>query len=184
MNAWKTAGASIALGLSLLAGAQPALGAEPRDGQRDFDFLVGSWTVKNRRLAKALSGSSTWHEFPGTLVARRLGDGRTILDELVVDTPSGRVQGLTLTLYDPRARQWSQHWSNSANGTLDRPLIGSFQDGRGELYDQETYEGRSILARNVWSDITPTSVRWEQAFSADGGKTWEVNWTMELTRVP
>jgi len=108
--------------------------------------------------------------------------GWTNIDEYEADTPSGHIQGLTLRLYDPKAKQWSLYWANSAKGTLEKPMIGEFRDGRGEFFSQEPFEGRMILVRFLWSQITPNSCRWEQAFSADGGKTWETNWIMEMTR--
>jgi len=150
--------------------------------QSDFDFLFGRWNVHNQRLKERLKGSTTWDEFEGTLVVRPIWDGKANLDEYEADGPVGHIQALTLRLFDPRSRQWSIHWATSATGTLDVPMIGSFQGGRGEFYDQEMFEGRSIYVRFIWSAITPTSCRWEQAFSADGGKTWETNWIMELSR--
>lgn len=151
--------------------------------QTDFDFLFGKWKVHNRKLRERLRGSTAWDEFEATSVARPVWGGRANMDEFEGESPSGHIQGMTLRLYDPKARQWSLYWSNSSSGTLDRPMVGEFRNGRGEFYDQELFEGRSIYVRFIWSDITPTSCRWEQAFSADGGKTWEVNWVMEFTRV-
>jgi hypothetical protein len=157
-----------------------------RSGQEDFDFLIGRWKVHNRRLRERLKGSKTWDEFESTVVARHLWGGRANIDEYEYEGegPPGRIQGMTLRLYDPKSRQWSLNWANSANGTLDKPVVGSFHDGRGEFYNEDTFEHRSIYVRFIWSDITPTSCRWEQAFSADGGKTWETNWIMEFTREP
>jgi hypothetical protein len=155
---------------------------EPRDGQHDFDFLIGSWRIRNRRLREPLTGSDSWYEFDATGVARKVWDGLANMDEYDGDSPSGRIRGMTLRLYDPKSRQWSLYWANAANGTLDKPMTGEFKDGRGEFYDQETFRGRSIYVRYVWSGITTTSCRWEQAFSADGGKTWETNWIMDMTR--
>jgi hypothetical protein len=155
---------------------------QTRDGQTDFDFLMGAWKVHNRRLRNPLTGSTSWYEFDGTSVARPLWGGKANIDEYDAEGPSGRIQGLTLRLYDPTSRQWTLHWSNSARGVLDKPMTGEFKDGRGEFFDQEVFEGRTIFVRYVWSDITPTSCRWEQAFSPDGGRTWETNWVMEFTR--
>jgi len=154
----------------------------PRDGQADFDFVIGSWTVHNRRLRHPLTGFDSWNEFEATSVARKIWGGLANMDEYEGDSPSGRIRGMTLRLYDPKAHQWRLYWSNAANGRLDTPMVGEFKDGRGEFYDQETWEGRSIYVRFIWSGITPTSCHWEQAFSADGGRTWETNWTMDFTR--
>ena len=103
--------------------------------------------------------------------------------ELEADTPAGRLDVLSLRLYNPQSRQWSLNTANSRDGILSVPTIGEFKNGRGEFYDQEPFNGRIILVRNVWSEITPNSCRFEQAFSGDGGKTWEVNWIAEDVRM-
>jgi len=157
-------------------------GDRGRGGQHDFDFWFGSWKVRNRRLEKPLAGSTSWYEFDGTAVARPVWGGKANIDEFEGDSPRGHIQGMTLRLYNARTRQWSIYWSNSANGTLDVPMYGSFDgEGRGEFYDQEMYEGRAIYVRFLWTAGVETA-RWEQAFSVDGGKTWETNWIMEMTR--
>ena len=153
-----------------------------RDGQADFDFWFGTWKVHNRKLRERLKGCTEWDEFEGTSVARPVWGGLANIDEYEADSPSGHIQGMTLRLFNPATQQWSIRWANSTTGAMDNPMIGEFKDGRGEFYDQEMFEGRSIYVRFIWSDITPTSCRWEQAFSADGGKTWEINWIMENTR--
>jgi hypothetical protein len=154
-----------------------------RDGQHDFDFEIGSWTTRLSRLADPLRGSSTWVEYEGTTVVRKVWDGRANLVELDVEGPGGRIEGLSLRLYNPESRQWSLNFSNSRGGTLSPPVIGEFKNGRGEFYGQETFNGRTILVRFVISDITPTSVRFEQSYSDNGGKTWEANWIATDTRV-
>jgi hypothetical protein len=156
---------------------------EEQTGQTDFDFLMGSWKVHNRKLRERLKGSTAWDEFDGTVVARPAWGGKANVDEYEADSPAGHIEGLTVRLFNPKSRQWSIYWASSTNGTLDVPMVGEFKDGRGEFYDQEQFEGRSIYVRFIWSDITPASCRWEQAFSADGGKSWEVNWIMEFTRM-
>jgi hypothetical protein len=163
--------------------AAPSQAAAARDGQHDFDFDIGTWKTHLRRLVHPLSGSSTWVELDGTTVVRKIWDGRANLAELETDAASGHLSVLSLRLYDPQARQWSLNAANARVGTLGVPTVGEFKDGRGEFFDQETFNGRTILVRNVWSDITADSCRFEQAFSDDGGKTWEVNWIAEDTRV-
>jgi hypothetical protein len=153
------------------------------DPQRDFDFFIGKWKSHNRRLKERLKGSDSWEEFDGTVVARHIWGGRANIDEYEADAPFGHVQGMTLRLFDPNAKQWSLYWSNSKNGTLEKPMIGEFKDGTGDFYDQEMFEGRSIFARFRWSNITKNSCRWEQAFSADGGNTWETNWIVDFERM-
>lgn len=173
----------IALVLVLLLGAT-ASGAPFRDGQHDFDFEIGAWKTHLKRLLHPLTGSTTWVEYEGTTVVRSVASGRANLVELVADGPAGHFEGVSLRLYNPDTRQWSLNFANIRSGTLAQPTIGSFKDGRGEFYDQETLDGRAIFVRFVISDITPDSCRFEQAYSEDGGKTWEVNWIATDTRVP
>jgi hypothetical protein len=166
-----------------LAAPPPARGAEPRDGQRDFDFSIGTWKTQLKRLPEPLSGSTAWVECTGTSVVRKVWDGRANLVELDVACPSGRLEGLSLRLYNPQSRQWSLHYSNSRTGTMSTPVVGEFKDGRGEFFSQETVNGRVILAKFVISQATPDSWRYEQSFSPDWGKTWEANWIAVDTRI-
>ncbi|HVG34097.1 MAG TPA: hypothetical protein VM911_13495 [Pyrinomonadaceae bacterium] len=154
-----------------------------RDGQHDFDFEIGTWRTQLSRLQRPLTGSTTWVKYEGTTVVRKVWDGRANLVELVADGPAGRFEGLSLRLYNPQSRQWSLNFAGANSGAMSTPTIGGFKNGRGEFYSQETYNGRAIFVRFVISDITPDSCRFEQAFSDDGGKTWEVNWIAIDTRV-
>lgn len=154
-----------------------------RDGQHDFDFEIGTWKTHLRRLQRPLSGSTTWVEYEGTSVVSKVLDGRANLVELKVDGPAGRIEGLSLRLYNPQSRQWSLNFANINSGTLTPPTIGEFKDGRGEFYNQDTYNNRAILVRFVIIKITPDQYRFEQSFSDDGGKTWELNWIATDTRI-
>jgi hypothetical protein len=157
--------------------------ATPRDGQHDFDFEIGAWKVHLKKLQHPLTGSTTWIEFDGTITARAVWDGRANFDEFEADSPSGHVEGLTLRLYNPQSHQWGLYWANPKDGTFSGPpQVGEFKNGIGEFYCQDTYNGRMILIRYVWSAITPNSAHFEQSFSTDGGKTWEVNWITDQTR--
>ena len=133
-----------------------------------------------------LTGSTTWYEFDSRSVARHVWGGKANMDEFEGDTPNGHIQGLTLRLYDPKAHEWSIYWANSSqSGPMGVPTVGRFDgNGRGEFFDQEFLGGRTILVRYIWSDIKPNSCHWEQAFSTDGGRTWETNWVTESVRVP
>ncbi|MFB4281327.1 MULTISPECIES: hypothetical protein [unclassified Nonomuraea] len=147
----------------------------------DFDFLAGHWNVTNRRLVKPLSGSDEWDEFPGYSVATRHFGGAASFDE--IECPTKGFSGLTVRVYNPQTRQWSIYWASSASGVLDTsPMVGAFEGDRGEFYGQETYEGRPVRCRFVWTVIGDGAARWEQAFSEDDGRTWETNWTMDFTR--
>jgi hypothetical protein len=162
------------------AGSRHA-GAE-RDGQHDFDFEIGTWKTHLSRLLHPLTGSTTWVEYEGTSVVRKIWNGRANLVELEVDGPPGHLEGLSLRLYNRQSHQWSLNYANSSGGTLSQPTIGEFKNGRGEFIDQESFNGRAILVRFVISDITPNSCHFEQAFSDDGGNTWEINWITTDTR--
>jgi hypothetical protein len=154
-----------------------------RDGQHDLDFEPGVWKTHLKRLVHPLSGSTVWAEYDGTSAVRPVWDGRANLVELEVNGPAGHIEGLSLRLYNPQSHQWSLNFSNSSLGTLSPPTIGEFKNGRGEFFDQEDLDGRSIFVRFVISDITPDSVHFEQSYSTDGGKSWEVNWIATDTRV-
>jgi hypothetical protein len=154
-----------------------------RDGAHDFDFEIGTWKTHLKRLVHPLTGSQQWATYDGTTVVRKVWDGRANLVELEVDGQAGHMELLSLRLYDPQAHQWSLNVASSKGGSLGVPTIGEFRNGRGDFIDQETYNGRAILVRFVISDITPDSCHFEQSFSDDGGKTWEVNWIATDTRV-
>ena len=164
------------------ASTKPVQAEPERDGQHDFDFEIGTWKTHLRRRLRPLTGSQTWVEMSGTTIVRKVWNGGANLVELEVDGPSGHFDGLSLRLYDPKSRQWTLNFSNRDDGRLAQPTIGQFKNGRGEFFDLEMLNGRAIFVRFVISDITPNSCRFEQAFSDDGGKTWEVNWIAEDTR--
>jgi hypothetical protein len=168
--------------LLVLLIAFPIAAQTKQDGQHDFDFEIGTWKTHLRRLLRPLSGSTTWVEYEGTTVVRKVWNGRANLVELKVAGSAGQFEGLSLRLYNPQSRQWSLNFANINDGTLATPAIGEFKDGRGEFYNQEMYNGRAILVRFVITKITQDSYRFEQAFSDDGGKTWEVNWIATDTR--
>jgi hypothetical protein len=171
----------------------------------DFDFFHGSWDVVNRRLVKRLVGSTEWEEFPATSVCHGFFDGAGNFDEITFHTKG--FSGATMRIFDPGRKEWSIYWANSRTGTLDPPVVGHFTDGVGTFYGDDTVlsppptQGSPIRVRFIWSEITPTSAKWEQAFSVlsphpsalraagaegppptDGEQNWETNWTMEFTR--
>jgi hypothetical protein len=154
-----------------------------RAGERDFDFEIGTWKTQLKRLVKPLTGSTTWVEYEGITKVTKVLDGRANLVELKAKGSAGTFEGLSLRLYNPQSRQWSLNFANVNSGVLAEPAIGEFKHARGEFYNQDTLNGRSILVRFIISDITPNSCRFEQAFSDDGGKTWEVNWIAVDTRI-
>lgn len=157
--------------------------ASPRDGQAAFDFLFGTWTIRNRRLSQCLVGSTSWYEFAATATTRPIWGGAANVEEWDGTAPSGRIQGAALRLYNPATRQWSISWASRSQAAIDPPVVGSFHGGRGEFFARNTYQGRPIRERVIWTVIDRDACRWEQAFSADDGTTWETNWIMEFARI-
>jgi hypothetical protein len=154
-----------------------------RDGQKDFDWELGSWKTHLKRRLNPLTGSNEWAEYEGTTMVRPVWNGRANLVELEVSGAKGKIEGLALRLYNPASKQWSLNFSNSAGGTMFKPTIGSFDGARGEFYNEETLGDRAIFVRFVITQVSVDVATFEQSFSADGGKTWEVNWIATDTRV-
>jgi hypothetical protein len=159
--------------------------AQDLSGLKDFDFLVGEWRVYSRRLKERLAGSHDWEEFDGTIVSRKYMEGWGNVDDTVFNTPQGPYRGIAPRAYDPKTGLWAIWWIDARNphGAVDPPVKGRFVNGIGTFLAEDTLRGKPIKVRFTWSHITPTTARWEQAFSGDGGKTWEVNWTQRLERV-
>jgi len=156
----------------------------PAGGPHDFDFEFGAWTVHIRRLLHPLTGSTSWVDMEGSSVVRRVWQGRANLGELEVAGGGVRLEGMSLRVYDPVARHWNIHWTNANDGLVGPPMQGGFAGGRGLFYDHEKLGERTIAVRFIFSDITATTFRLEQAFSPDEGRTWEPNWIATFRRVP
>jgi len=152
-------------------------------GQHDFDFLVGAWLVHNRRLVERLSGCDEWSEFDARSDGRMVLGGLGNFDEIAFPWNGETLYGCTLRLFNPATAEWTLNWSDSATGVLFPPQIGRFNNGVGHFYGIEPCNGQTVLTRFIWSGISATTARWEQAFSADGGSTWETNWTMDFEKV-
>ena len=148
-----------------------------------FDFEIGAWQTELWRLKAPLSGSTEWRRYTGTTRVTPVWGGKGNLIELEADGPGGHLEALSLRLYDPASQQWTLNYSNAAYGrVLGPPSVGRFHDGIGEFYNQDTLDGRAILVRFLILDASPRSVRFEQSYSADGGRTWEANWIATDTR--
>jgi hypothetical protein len=168
---------------ALAAGHAEAQVIGARDGQHDFDWEAGTWKTHVKRRLHPLSGTEAWAEYDGTSVISRIWGGKANLVELEVDGPQGHLELASLRLYDPDTRQWSLNVASSRGGGLGVPTVGGFKDGKAEFYDDETFGGKPVRVRFVISDVKPDSAHFEQAFSADGGKTWETNWIADDVRV-
>jgi len=158
-------------------------GDSTHDSSHDFDFLVGKWKVHFRVLISRFSETQKWVEYDGTEEFDKLLDTPVGFDEFDAYSPQlqMRNKGKSLRLYSTKTHQWSIYQLNN-EGMLDQPVVGQFTDKRGEFYGEDSYNDRPIYVRNIWLNISPTAARWEQSWSDDGGKTWEVNWISDLSR--
>src|ERR1700747_2191912 len=155
-----------------------------RDGQHDFDFALGTWKARLKRLEHPLTGSKKWGGVGGTLVADKVWAERAITERVELDSPGGHIEGLTLRLYNAQPRQWSIYWANSKNGAMDTsPQIGQFKNGRGEFYGTDTLNGKLIYVRFVWTNTNTNTPHFEQPYSDYGGKNWEGSWMTDQTRM-
>jgi hypothetical protein len=154
-----------------------------RDGHKDFDFLHGSWKVRNRRLARRLQGSDEWQEFDATSDVIPILNGIGNFDRYFATFPDGKpIEGASLRIFDPATRLWSIYWADTRCCSLRPPVVGRFRNGSGTFYGDDMEDGTPVKLRFIWTILTPDSARWEQAMSTDGGKTWEHNWEMHLSR--
>jgi hypothetical protein len=170
--------AAVLAGSSMSARAEP-----PRDGSHDFDFARGVWHTHAIQVLDPFEGGTRTVTMDGTKTAKPVWNGRALLEEIEADGPDGHWEGATLFVYNAKAGQWSQAYIDSASGEIEAPTVGSFKDGRGELFGTTVYHGRTVLVRGVWSDITATSHRFEIAYSRDGGRTWDTAFKAYLTRL-
>jgi hypothetical protein len=150
--------------------------------QHDWDFLVGRWNVAHRRLKARLAGCTEWDEFPGTCVNWTTLGGTGNVDDHLLELPGGTYRAMAVRALDEAAGQWLIWWLDARALTIDPPMRGGFRNGIGTFLADETFNGRPIKVRFRWTEITPTSAKWEQAFSPDGGANWEANWYMDFTR--
>lgn len=163
---------------------EPRSDAKRGSSQHDFDFLVGTWTVQHRRLKHRLAHSNQWETFSGTCRAWPVLAGQGDVDDNVLEAPAGTYRAVSVRSFDPETRSWSIWWLDSRHPhELDPPVVGGFDNGVGTFLANDTFDGRPIMVRYIWSEITPVSAKWQQAFSNDAGKTWETNWIMEFHRL-
>lgn len=179
-QSWETV---ITADLTRIAPVAPPAFPASADGAHDFDFDHGMWRTRSSRLRNPLTGSTEWTELEGTTRVTPIWGGRANIAEFAAEGPTGRIELISLRLFDPRARQWSLNFSTRGSGVWSPPMIGEYKGGRGTFYDQEEYKGRMILVRFTFISISPDEARSEQAFSEDGGKTWETNWINRYQRI-
>lgn len=150
---------------------------------RDFDFLMGSWQVQHHRLKERLAGCCEWEHFEGTSTTRPTLGGNGNLEDNVIHLPEGTYRACAIRAFDVKRGVWSIWWLDGRHlERIDVPVIGRFDRGVGTFLADDTYQGRPIIVRFLWSEISERSCQWQQAFSADSGKTWEPNWIMNFSR--
>jgi len=165
------------------SGKRSGAADDTKPGAHDFDFLVGRWRVHHRRLKQRLEGCTEWQEFEGTSTLRPLMDGQGNVDDNVIDLPAGPYRAISVRSFDPATGLWAIWWLDGRHPhQLDPPVVGRFEGGVGTFLADDRFKGRPIRVRFLWTDIAPDSARWQQAFSEDGGRTWETNWVMDLRR--
>ncbi|MDK1285765.1 DUF1579 domain-containing protein [Pseudoalteromonas umbrosa] len=151
---------------------------------KDFDFIIGDWQVKHRRLKDILNGSQEWIEFEGQSSTVKTLGGFGNVEDNHLHMPSESIRAKAIRSYNSETNEWSIWWLDGRNpGAMDTPVVGQFTDGVGRFYADETYNGVTVKVRFVWDSTNPDMPTWQQAFSKDNGETWEVNWKMEFTRV-
>lgn len=156
---------------------------DPDRAPDDWVFLAGRWNVHHRKLRQRLEGSNDWDEFDGTFVNWPILGGNGNVGDNLMRSPAGAYRGMGFRAWNPAAREWLSWWLDGRDPTrISEPLRGRFVDGAGTFISDDVHQGRPIKARVTWSRITSRSARWEQSFSADGGHTWEVNWTSDFAR--
>jgi hypothetical protein len=182
----------IAMLFALPSAAAPAQPGPQHDGAHDFDFLIGDWKAHLHRMIDRKTGVTTsdphtgvWVDYDGVCNDKKLLDTNANLEQfdVLASKTHLRFRGQALRMYNPASRQWSIYGIDLDNGELSLPpVVGQFTGRRGEFFDSELRNGRMVQVRYVWSDLTPKSARMEQSFSPDGGKSWAVNWIVDLSR--
>ena len=151
----------------------------------DFDFVFGDWLVKHRRLKDRLVNCQDWIEFSGQMSTRRVLGGFGNIEDNLLNLPEGEFRAVALRSYDPSTRKWSIWWLDGRfPHKIDVPVVGAFENDIGTFFAHDTFDGKPIVVRFIWSRSSERELRWEQAFSPDDGQTWETNWTMDFSPKP
>jgi streptogramin lyase len=152
-------------------------------GPKDFDFEIGLWAVKHRRLKERLVDCREWEEFNGASDMRTILGGNGNVEDNIIEAPDGTYRAIALRSFDPSTNSWAIWWLSSlAPQAIDVPVVGSFENGNGSFFASDVLRGSPIQVRFLWLKTDTGSPRWEQAMSADQGQTWETNWTMDFRR--
>ncbi|HEX7251706.1 MAG TPA: hypothetical protein VF376_02410 [Thermoanaerobaculia bacterium] len=195
-NGWRALAFSVIFGAVLIS--YPARGVaqstpeakakaegqnQERDGSHDFDPLFGKWKFHLRRRLNPLTGSNKWIDLEGTGECHKIFESGANIDQVILEGGGTHIEGLTLRTYNPQTHEWNLYWANRKIGHIDVPQIGKFKDGHGEFYGLDTINNQTLIVKFDWSRLNTDSPHFEQSFSPDGGKTWEVNWITDQVRV-
>ena len=167
----------------VLAAEELNIAPSPTSSQNDFDFFVGHWNIRNRKLKTRLNGCTDWMEFDAKQEMKKILHGLGNMDFFQTSIDERPFEGMTLRLFNPQTRLWSIYWADSNKAILDKPVLGSFENGIGKFYTKDSFEGRDILVVFLWDATDPDRPVWSQAFSEDDGQTWEWNWYMYMNRI-
>lgn len=148
----------------------------------DFDFLAGEWSIHNRRLKHRLAGSNEWEEFPATLEFRKILNGLANLDQFHAQFEGAPFEGVSLRVFNPATEQWTIYWMDTNKPMLAEQVVGAFENGRGEFFGEEEFNGGKVKLRFLWSETTTTKPRWEQAYFDEAKQEWETNWVMKFSK--
>ena len=159
------------------------INASPRSSQKDFDFFIGKWRIKNRKLKDRFSNCDEWIEFEATQTNQKALNGLGNMDHFYATLNNKAFEGMTLRLFDPATKLWSIYWTDSNTGKLDKPVVGSFEKNIGHFYTKDIFNGKEIIMLFQWDKTDKENPVWSQAYSADNGITWEWNWYMFMSRM-
>ncbi len=151
----------------------------------NFDFLVGKWSIQNKRLKERLVNSNEWIEFPAEMETEKILNGLGVVDEFKTDINGEEFVGLSIRLFDPKSNNWTIYWADTASPEryLTEQVVGKFQNGIGEFFGKEKFNGKEIPLRFIWKKESEDTAQWEQAYYDERNKEWETNWIMVFTKV-
>ena len=153
-----------------------AITASESSSRHDFDFLVGGWKIRNRKLKEPLAGHDEWEEFDATQDLRQILHGVGNFDIFSTEFDGKPFEGFTLRLFDPQTRLWTIYWADSNAMKLDDGKVGSFDGDEGDFFGREVVAGKDVIVRFHWDKRNPKAPIYSRAFSVDAGRTWEWNW--------
>ena len=159
------------------------ISASARSSHKDFDFFIGKWRIKNRKLKTRLDNCDEWIEFEATQTNYTALNGLANMDHFYATLNGRAFEGMTIRLFNPKTRLWSIYWADSNTGTLDRPVVGSFDKNIGHFYTRDIFQGKDIIMLFQWDKTDKDNPVWSQAYSTDNGLTWEWNWYMYMSRM-